>query len=166
MTSPNEPRWLSVEDVKRLHQRNIEQFGGSPGILDEGLLESAVMTPRQSAFGEPTHRTPEAQAAAYLFHITKAHAFEDGNKRTGLLACETFLGLNGKELSFSDREAYGVTMRVADGRMKKEELTKLFEGRIQDLQRKLSQEQTQEQAAPELDQEQKQQRGLRRGRGM
>ena len=115
-------QFLSVEDVKRLHDLSIARHGGSYGIRDEGLLDSAVQMPAQTYDEEYLHPTLGAKAAAYLFHLCQNHAFVDGNKRAGLLACETFLRLNGFELTLTSKEAEEVTMRVAESSISKEDL--------------------------------------------
>jgi death-on-curing protein len=122
-----------VEEVKLLHDLSIERYGGSYGIRDEGLLKSAVSMPRQEFGGQFLHPTLAAMAAAYLFHLCQNHPFVDGNKRAALLAGEAFLRLNGKELGFTNQEAEEITLRVAAGELPKGELTRLLEGRIQDL---------------------------------
>ena len=119
--------FLTIEEVKRLHDLSIARHGGSYGLRDEGLLESAVAMPEQTFAGAYLHPTLGAKAAAYLFHLCQNHAFLDGNKRTGLLSCEAFLRLNGYELSLTNAEAEAMTMQVADGTMSKEELTLLVE---------------------------------------
>lgn len=73
------PKFLEIADIFNIHQILIEQFGGMPGVRDEGLLESAVSQPQVTFFGELLHPTIQAQAAAYLYHLAKNHPFLDGN---------------------------------------------------------------------------------------
>ncbi len=87
--------FLELDDVLALHAESIRRFGGSPGLRDAALLESALAMPRATMFGELLHPTVHEQAAAYLFHMVKNHPFVDGNKRVGLAAALTFLGMNG-----------------------------------------------------------------------
>jgi len=129
----NEPQFLSVSDVIRLHDLGIERYGGSAGLRDEGILISAVAMPAQSFGGEYLHPTLAAMAGAYLFHLCLNHPFVDGNKRTALLACEAFLRLNGRELTLSNQEAEEITLRVASGELRKDELTRLLEESLKDL---------------------------------
>ena len=76
-----DPIFLTVKEVSVLHQDQIEVFGGIHGIRDEGLLESAVMTPQASFGGEYLHSDIFEMAAAYAFHIAENQPFLDGNKR-------------------------------------------------------------------------------------
>jgi death-on-curing protein len=130
----DEPKFLTAEDVRQLRELSIERHGGTLGVRDEGLLESAVLMPQQGFGGHLFHPTLEAMAAAYLFHLCLNHPFIDGNKRTALLACETFLRLNGKELTFDNREAEEIALRIAAGALQKEELTRLIEENVRNLQ--------------------------------
>jgi len=90
----SEPRWLTPAVVRALHAEAVGQFGGSPGLRDEGLLESALARPRQIlAYGNDPDLF--ALAAAYAAGILRNHPFVDGNKRAGVLAVAVFLHLNG-----------------------------------------------------------------------
>ncbi|MEL6166026.1 MAG: Fic family protein [Cyanobacteria bacterium J06628_3] len=71
---------MSVNDVIEIHLDQIVSFGGTAGVRDEGLLESALAQPQATFSGEYLHTTIYEQAAAYLYHITKNHPFIDGNK--------------------------------------------------------------------------------------
>ncbi|MDB5603052.1 MAG: doc [Xanthobacteraceae bacterium] len=102
----SEPIWLPIELVLAIHERQLREHGGPPGVRDLGALESAL--------GRPVNRwayeaADLAQlAAAYAFGIAKNHPFIDGNKRTALLALVTFLGLN--DIDFVADEAEAVVM--------------------------------------------------------
>ena len=133
MPSDADLQFLHVEDVKRLHDLSIARHGGSYGIRDEGLLDSAVQMPSQTFGGVFLHPTLGSQAAAYLFHLCQNHAFIDGNKRIGLLACEAFLRLNGYELTFNNSKAEEITLRVAEGKLSKEDLVARLEESLQPL---------------------------------
>lgn len=124
------PEFLEIADIIDIHQILLEQFGGMPGVRDEGLLESALSQPQATFFGELLHPTIHEQAAAYLYHIAKNHPFLDGNKRTAYGAMEAFLRLNGYNLDISDEEAYNMVMQVAQSEMTKEELSSLLEEHI------------------------------------
>jgi death-on-curing protein len=123
-------QFLTVEDVKRLHKLSIARYGGSFGIRDQGLLSSAIQMPAQTFGGEYLHPSLASMAAAYLFHVCQNHAFLDGNKRAGLLACEAFLRLNGHELTLTSAEAEATTLQVAEGKLNKEDLAALLEQSI------------------------------------
>jgi death-on-curing protein len=111
-----EPRWLSRVIVDAIHSDQLREHGGLPGIRDETVLESALARPQQK-----WHYTADADipllAAAYAFGLVKNHPYRDGNKRIGLLAMATFLGLNGHELTATDAEVVTEMLALADGRV-------------------------------------------------
>lgn len=112
--------WLLKQTVLALHSASIVEHGGSAGVRDEGLLESALARPQNlAAYGEAT---PAALAAAYAFGIVRNHPFVDGNKRTGLLAAYAFLRHNGWKLSASEAEAVTMFLRLAAGELSEAEL--------------------------------------------
>jgi len=86
---------LTVEIVREIHAEAIRRFGGSDGVRELALLESAVAAPQASFGGRSPYRDMAEVAAAYLFYLCKNHAFIDGNKRAALGACLVFLRLNG-----------------------------------------------------------------------
>ena len=115
-----EPEFLTVEDVLGLHEEQIALYGGSAGVRDQSVLESAVQMPA-SGFGESFfHEDLAAMAGAYLFHIVKNHPFVDGNKRTGLHAALVFLDVNGYLLDAPDGNVEAKVLAVASGIMSKE----------------------------------------------
>jgi death-on-curing protein len=124
------PKFLSLDEVLELHADQISSFGGTPGVRDEGLLESALAQPQATFGGQFLHPTISEQAAAYLYHIAMNHPFIDGNKRTAFAVMDTFLRLNGCALNLTDDRAYDLVMRVARGTMTKEELSTEFESCI------------------------------------
>ncbi|MFM2429788.1 MAG: hypothetical protein RLZZ511_1001 [Cyanobacteriota bacterium] len=113
----------SLKAVLALHDQQIQVFGGSSGIRDLGLLESALAQPLASFGGEFLHPTIADQAAAYLYHIAKNHPFIDGNKRTAYAVMETFLEVNGYQLPLSNNETYELVIQVAQSDISKEALT-------------------------------------------
>lgn len=117
--SSDEPGFLDVEDVIEIHGIQLEVYGGSAGLRDQGLLESAVAQPRSSFGGQLAHDGLFAMAAAYLFHIVKNHPFVDGNKRAGMLAAVVFLDVNGISIDRPSEALYELTMGVAEGRIDK-----------------------------------------------
>ena len=124
------PKFLSLDEVLELHADQISSFGGTPGVRDEGLLESALAQPQATFGGQFLHPTISEQAAAYLYHIAMNHPFIDGNKRTAFAVMDTFLRLNGCAMNLTDDRAYDLVMRVARGTMTKEELSREFESCI------------------------------------
>jgi len=109
----SEPLWLSTDLVLSIHDEQLRQFGGPPGLRDLGLLESALGRPlNKYAYG-----TEElaALAAAYAFGLARNHAFVDGNKRIAFLAMVTFLGLNGIEFVVPEADAVVIMLALAAG---------------------------------------------------
>jgi death on curing protein len=121
-----EPQFLTVEDVLLIHDEQIEAYGGIRGIRDEGLLESAVMTPQASFGGEYLHNDLFEMAAAYGFHIAENQPFLDGNKRTALVSALVFLDLNGFEIHDEDMLLYEAMIAIAEKRMDKYDLSRLL----------------------------------------
>jgi len=124
------PNFVSTSMVLSIHARQIERFGGTSGVRDEGLLESALAQPQATFGGQFLHPKISEQAAAYLYHIAMNHPFIDGNKRTAFAVADTFLRLNGWTLNLTDDRAYDLVMQVAQGTMTKEELSSEFESYI------------------------------------
>jgi death-on-curing protein len=85
---------LIASAVKAIHTEVLLAHGGSAGIRDEALLESAVAAPQATMMGQPLITDAIEIAAAYLFYICRNHAFIDGNKRTALASCLVFLQTN------------------------------------------------------------------------
>jgi len=130
-----ELRFLSVDNVLRLHQNTLEQEGGADGILNHGMLDSAVAMPRQQFGGAYLHRDLAAMASAYLFHINLNHAFNDGNKRVSVLAATTFLIVNGHRLDADPDELEKITFEVAEGKLSKPDLMDWMRPKIKPLRR-------------------------------
>ncbi|MGD0462261.1 MAG: type II toxin-antitoxin system death-on-curing family toxin [Tepidisphaeraceae bacterium] len=125
------PIFLTLDQVLRLHARQIERFGGSDGIRDIELIESAIAQPQQGFGGDYFHKTLAEMAAAYLFHLAKNHGFVDGNKRVGSDAALTFLELNGIDTDkIDENEMEALTLAVADGSADKQTATEFFAARI------------------------------------
>jgi death on curing protein len=110
-----EPYWLTREECLALHEMMLSQYGGSEGLRDENMLESALAKPRHLfAYGEPTMSD---LAASYVCGLVKNHPFIDGNKRTGLMLGAGFLERNGYEFHASEAEAVVHTLALAAGEM-------------------------------------------------
>ena len=116
----------TVEAVKAIHREVLQAHGGSAGIRDEGLLDSAVAAPQATMMGQPMFKEPVEVAAAYLFYLCRNHPFIDGNKRTALATCLVFLSENGL-LSQEKLDAdiwEQLVLDVAASRIDREETTK------------------------------------------
>jgi death on curing protein len=88
------PKFLTFDQVLALHKLQVDEFGGSHGVKDEGLLLSALAQPESGFADEYFHKDLQEMAAAYLFHWVKNHAFHDGNKRIAALVAAVFLEIN------------------------------------------------------------------------
>ena len=109
--------WVEKALVLAIHDRQIAEHGGSAGVRDEGLLESALARPQQlHAYGEPVPDLADL-AAALACGIARNHPFLDGNKRTAAVACETFIELNGATLDAEDLELYPQYLALAEGKL-------------------------------------------------
>jgi death on curing protein len=105
--------WLQKAVVLAIHEDQLTEHGGGVGVRDAGLLESALARPENpAAYGKPDVAD---LAAAYGYGISRNHAFIDGNKRTGFVAVELFLELNGHELAASDADCVMTMLAVASG---------------------------------------------------
>jgi len=113
------PRFLTIERVLRIHESQFVTKGGSPGLRDMGLLESALAMPRAGFGGEYLHSDLFEMGAAYLFHVAKNHPFVDGNKRTALVTALVFLEMNGVRVEAPDRALEDLVVGVADGSVPK-----------------------------------------------
>jgi death-on-curing protein len=113
-----QPDWVLHETVLVLHDQLLGAFGGSSGVRDEGLLESALARPRNLfVYGKPTIF---ALAASYAFGLLKNHPFIDGNKRTGFMVAVLFLELNGYRFEATEADATVRTLALAAGAMTEE----------------------------------------------
>jgi death-on-curing protein len=110
-------RYLSLPEVLYLHRRILETSGGRPGIRDLGALESALAQPKQSFAGVDLYPSLIEKAAALCFSMISNHPFIDGNKRVGHAAMETFLLLNGTEVSADVDEQERIMLALAAGKM-------------------------------------------------
>ena len=121
-----ETLFLNQEQVLRIHAGSIQKHGGLDGLRDAGLLASALSMPQAKFGGQFLHDGISAMAAAYLFHLCKNHPFADGNKRTAHGTAVTFLLINGYNITTDADETERMVLRVADGTISKQELTKIF----------------------------------------
>ena len=133
MAAPAEPRYLTVEAVMAMHEEVLAAHGGAPGLLERGLLESAVAAPQASFAGERFLRKPVEIAAAYLYYLCCNHPFTDGNKRVALAACLVFLDANGllPDHGLPGREVdkwEALVLDVAAGRIDREKTTSRLRG--------------------------------------
>jgi death-on-curing protein len=116
--------WIRRDVVLAIHDEQVAEHGGQPGLRDAGLLDSALARPMNAAaYAEPD--VPPL-AAAYAFGIARNHPFLDGNKRTALVAAELFLELNGWKLAATDAECVLTFVALAAGEVSEPDLADWF----------------------------------------
>lgn len=113
---------LKLDQIIKLHEMLLKETGGSPGLRDVSLLESAINSPFQTFDKVSLYPTLERKAARLGYGIVKNHPFLDGNKRIGLLAMLTFLEINGIELQYTDEELIKIGLALADGTFSEKQL--------------------------------------------
>lgn len=106
--------YLTVEEVLYIHFRAIDRFGGLHGLRDIGGLESAVLRPQTTVFGQDAYPALHEKVAAMVHSLALNHPFYDGNKRTAFVAMGLFLRLNGFILIGTHQEIENFTVRVAE----------------------------------------------------
>jgi death-on-curing protein len=121
-------RWVRGDVLYAVHDRQLAEHGGLPGVLDAGRLEAALARPQNLA----AYESPDAAAlaAAYAYGLARNHGFADGNKRTGWVAARLFLADNGYRLRFEAAEAVRTMEAAAAGTLSEAELAEWFRGRI------------------------------------
>lgn len=123
--------WLSRKCVLAMHDRQLAEHGGSSGVHDDNLLESALARPQQLyAYGDPPLDLAYL-AATLAFGLARNHPFVDGNKRTAAVACETFIRMNDGRLIASDLELYPRYLALAEGQLPLEEFAAWLRAHIQ-----------------------------------
>jgi death on curing protein len=113
--------WVEKLLVIALHGRQVSEHGGSGGLRDETLLQSALARPQQLyAYGDALPDLADL-AASLAYGLARNNPFVDGNKRTAAVSCETFIVLNGAKLTASDLELFPVYLALAEGKLSEEE---------------------------------------------
>ena len=113
---------LSKHQILLIHDQLIAETGGSSGLRDEGMLDSAMNSPFQTFGGEDVYPSLQQKAARLCFGLVKNHPFVDGNKRIGAHAMLVFLALNGIELQHSQTELSDVILQLAAGEIEADAL--------------------------------------------
>lgn len=108
-----EPRWLRHDIVIAIHEAQLDEHGGASGVRDAGMLLSALDRPKNTFHYEQADVI--ACAAAYAYGLAQNHAFVDGNKRTALLACLLFLGLNGFKITAQESQILVAVIKLSAG---------------------------------------------------
>ena len=113
---------FSSEKVKLLHQLMAEATGGSVGVRDEGLLDSAIEGAFATFDGVELYPSKEEKAAKLGYSLISNHAFVDGNKRIGVYVMLSFLELNGIHIEAADEDVVSLGLGVADGSMEQKDI--------------------------------------------
>ena len=122
--------WIEMPLVIALHDRQIAEHGGSTGVRDESLLQSALARPQQLfAYGDPAPDLADL-AASLAFGIAKNHPFVDGNKRSAHVTYRTFLALNDAELEATQEEKFLAILSLAESKMSEKEFAGWLRARI------------------------------------
>ena len=122
-------KWLRTDAVLAMHRRQIAEHGGGDGVRDMGLLESALSRAKNIEAYE-SEADVARLAAAYAFGIAKNHPFVDGNKRTALVACRTFLILNGFQLNADQTDKFLTFLSLAEGTLSEDKLAEWIRRRV------------------------------------
>ena len=116
-----EPRWLSRVVVDAIHDEQLREHGGLPGVREQNVLESALARPQQKWHYAERTDVP-GLAAASAFGLVKDHPYRDWNKRIGFLAMVTFLGLNDYHFDTADADVVATILALAEGHISEEAL--------------------------------------------
>ncbi|WP_116365002.1 type II toxin-antitoxin system death-on-curing family toxin [Parahaliea mediterranea] len=118
--------WLSHELVRQIHDEQLAEHGGLPGIRDQNALDATLARPEQKHYYQPASSVFEL-AASYAYGFARNHPFSDGNKRTALLAAYVFLADNGWELDADEDAARDTFLDLAAGNLSEEALAEWLE---------------------------------------
>jgi death-on-curing protein len=122
--------WMTRSLALAIHDRQLAEHGGSDGVRDDNLLESALARPQQLYFyGEPAPDLADL-AASLAYGLARNHPFVDGNKRTAAVACETFLELNGMTLEAEDLELFPSYLALAEGKLAEKDFATWLRARL------------------------------------
>ncbi|MBI2032027.1 MAG: type II toxin-antitoxin system death-on-curing family toxin [Candidatus Levybacteria bacterium] len=119
--------YITLDVVLAIHDDMIEKYGGSHGIRDLGLIQSAIARPQSSFGGEDLYKDIFDKAAALFYPLMFNHAFVDGNKRTTIVSTARFLSMNGYDLDVSQKELVVFPLRVENKHLSIEEISKWLE---------------------------------------
>ena len=123
-------QWLHEAVVIAMHEEQLAEHGGAVGMRDHGLLQTALARPLQLASYAESPPDLAALAAAYGYGLAHLHPFIDGNKRTALVATETFIDLHGHQLDATNAECVVAFLALAAGKLSEEDLAKWLRARL------------------------------------
>jgi death-on-curing protein len=113
---------LTVEEVIALHDKLIDRTGGSHGLRDQSLLESAIFSAMSGFEGSEAYPTIEEKSARLMYALTNNHAFVDGNKRIGVFVMLMTLQLNKVKIDYTQAELISLSLSVASGKTEYEKI--------------------------------------------
>ena len=132
--------WIGRALALAIHDRQLAEHGGVPGVRDDNLLESALARPQQLLhYGDPPPDLADL-AASLAYGLARNHPFVDGNKRTAAVVCETFIELNEARLVAEDAELFPQFLALAEGHLSAEEFAAWLRPRIESAPRDQLQE--------------------------
>ena len=117
-----EPVFLELGEMLLIHKDQLQRYGGSTGIRDIGILQSATAMPRAGIADRYLHEDLFEMAAAYMYYVVRDHPFVDGNKRTGAVAALVFLEMNDIEILVDEEELESTVRSVAEGNTTKADI--------------------------------------------
>lgn len=118
---------LDPEDIRFLHDDALDEYDGVEGELEPGMIDYMAEKPFLVSYGVEMYPSLFAKAAVYLEGFATHQYFADGNKRTGVKCCLTFLAIHGYELTVDDFELFEITLKVANNKMDLDEITEWLE---------------------------------------
>jgi death-on-curing protein len=127
-----EPEWILLSSVMAIHAEQLAEHGGREGVLNENGLQSAIASP-QNHFHYDTENDIASLAAQYAFSLACNQVFEDGNKRTAAVVCESFLILNGYSLDASEEKSYAMFVRLSVKDIDAEQMAEWIRDRLKPL---------------------------------
>lgn len=126
MSRKREPTFLTLAEVIEVHTNQIQLYGGTHGVRDLHLLQSALAQPEASFGGEWLHEDLFEMAAAYAYHLSQNHPFLDGNKRTALATALTFLEMNSVSLLDPKQKLLDAMYKISQGQLNKKDLAAIL----------------------------------------
>ena len=124
---------ISLSEILKLHELSIQKYGGSHGVRDEGLLDSAIARPFQTFGGEDLYASAIEKAAAIAESLIINHPFVDGNKRAGFLAMLAVLKMGKKNLIANEEDTYQFTITISTGAIRFDQIVEWLKNNTQQL---------------------------------
>lgn len=120
-------KFLTKDQILKIHQHQIDKYGGQHGVLKDNELESALYAPQATFDGTYLYTTIPEMAACYLYHLVKNHPFQDGNKRTALAVALMFVRINKVDVTVTAHELELFVWQLAAGEKSKDDAMEFFQ---------------------------------------